>query len=143
MPSCGQIETGIVSDMASARLFRVIIPVSKIDEAAAFYGAVLGSPGTRISPGRHYFGCGPVILACFDPQADGDPWEAKPNPDHIYFAVDNLEEYFRRVNAQPHGRVLRPIETQPWGERSFYCADPFGNKLCFVDETTTFTAGLI
>jgi len=38
---------------------------------------------------------------------------------------------------------LRPIETQPWGERSFYCTDPFGNKLCFVEEGTTFTGGLI
>ena len=28
------------------------------------------------------------------PRADGDPWDAKPNPDHIYFAADNLEEYF-------------------------------------------------
>jgi predicted enzyme related to lactoylglutathione lyase len=129
--------------MASARLFRVIVPVSRIDEAAAFYGAVLDQPGSRISPGRHYFGCGQVILACFDPRADGDSWEAKPNPDHLYFSVDDLEEYFRRVSAQPNGRILRTIETQPWGERSFYCADPFGNKLCFVDHRTTFTVGLI
>jgi len=129
--------------MVSARLFRVILPVSAIDDAAAFYGAVLGVPGSRISPGRHYFGCGQVILACFDPPADGDPWQAAPNPDHIYFAVDDLDEYFRRVSAQPRARILRTIETQPWGERSFYCADPFGNKLCFVDERTTFTGGLI
>jgi len=129
--------------MASARLFRVIVPVSKIDDAAAFYGAVLGLAGSRISPGRHYFGCGHVILACFDPRADGDSWDAQPNPDHIYFAVDDLDEYFRRVSAQPNGRILQPIETKPWGERSFYCADPFQNKLCFVDERTMFTRGLI
>jgi predicted DNA-binding protein (MmcQ/YjbR family) len=78
--------------------------------------------------GATIFGCGQVILACFDPQADGDSWEAKPNPDHLYFSVDDLEEYFRRVGAQPNGRILRPIETQPWGERSFYCADPFGKQ---------------
>jgi predicted enzyme related to lactoylglutathione lyase len=132
-----------VSAMSSAHVFRVIVPVRKIDEAAASYGAVLDAPGRRISPGRHYFGCGPVILACFDPQADGDPWKATPNPDHIYFAVDDLEEYFRRVSSQPNGRILRPIQTQPWGERSFYCTDPFGNKLCFVDNRTTFTGGMI
>ena len=28
---------------------------------------------------------------------------------------------------------------RPWGERSFYAFDPFGNGLCFVDETTVFT----
>jgi len=121
----------------------VIVPVSNIDEAAAYYGAVLDSPGRRISPGRHYFGCGPCILACFDPRSDGDPWDATPNPDHVYFAVDNLEEYFRRVSHQAKGSITRPIETQPWGERSFYCRDPFGNKLCFVDEATSFTGGQV
>ena len=129
--------------MPSARLFRVIVPVSNIEDAAAFYGAVLSTPGSRVSPGRHYFGCGQVILACIDPRADGDPWEATPNTDHLYFSVDDLEEYFRHVSAQPRARVLKPIETQPWGERSFYCADPFGNKLCFVQSGTLFTAGLI
>jgi uncharacterized glyoxalase superfamily protein PhnB len=115
--------------MSSARLFRVILPVCPIDTAAEYYGAVFGVPGSRISPGRHYFGCGEVILACFDPQADGDAWEAKPNPEHLYFLVDHLEEYFHRVEAQPNSRISRPIETQPWGERSFYFVDPFGNKL--------------
>jgi hypothetical protein len=28
---------------------------------------------------------------------------------------------------------------RPWGERCFYAFDPFGNGLCFVDETTLFT----
>ena len=125
--------------MPSARLFRVIVPVSDIDQATAYYAAVLENPGRRISPGRHYFGCGQCILVCFDPRADGDPWDAKPNPDHIYFAVDDLEEYFRKVNHQKIGSISRPIETQPWGERSFYCRDPFENKLCFVDAATTFT----
>jgi len=96
----------------------------------------------RISPGRHYFDCGGTILACFDPRADGDDWDAKPNTDHVYFAVDDLESCHGRVTRQPNGSILRPIATQPWGERSFYCADPFGNKLCFVDERTLFTGHL-
>ena len=29
--------------------------------------------------------------------------------------------------------------TRPWGERSFYLRDPFGNPLCFVDAATLFT----
>jgi len=28
---------------------------------------------------------------------------------------------------------------RPWGERSFYAVDPFGNPLCFVDQKTLFT----
>ena len=125
--------------MKSARLFRVFVPVSSINDAAAYYSAVLQQPGMRISPGRHYFDCGGTILACFDPRADGDAWDAKPNPDHLYFAVDDLDAYRARVGEQAGGKILRQIETQPWGERSFYCADPFGNKLCFVDERTLFT----
>lgn len=131
------------SNGSAARLFRVIVPVASIDDAAAFYGALLTQPGKRISPGRHYFGCGGVILACFDPQADGDSWQATPNPDHLYFLVDGLEECFQRLTSLPNGRVLKPIAVQPWGERSFYCADPFGNKLCFVQAGTEFTGGLI
>src|SRR5580692_6070371 len=99
--------------MPSARLFRVILPVSGIEEAAVFYAAILEQPGIRVSPGRHYFGCGSVILACFDPRADGESWDAKPNPDHVYFAVDDLEEYFRHVSGLSGSSILRPIETQP------------------------------
>jgi uncharacterized glyoxalase superfamily protein PhnB len=128
--------------MASARLFRVILPVSGIEEAAVFYSAVLEQPGVRVSSGRHYFGCGGAILACFDPRADGDAWDARPNPDNVYFAVDDLDACYQRVSGRSNGSILRPIETQPWGERSFYCTDPFGNKLCFVDERTVFTGGL-
>jgi predicted enzyme related to lactoylglutathione lyase len=124
------------------RLYRVILPVGDIERAKVFYGALLGSEGKRISPGRHYFGCDGVILACFDPRADGDPWEATPNPDHVYFSVDDLEGVFARAGSAG-ARILRPIEVQPWGERSFYASDPFGNKLCFVDSRTLFTAGLI
>ena len=129
--------------MPSVRVFRVILPVSGIDEAAVFYAAVLGQAGARISPGRHYFGCGGVILACFDPRADGDPWDAAPNPDHVYLAASDLDACYERVRARPNGTIRTPIQTQPWGERSFYCTDPFGNKLCFVDEQTLFTGGLI
>jgi len=129
--------------MATARLFRVIAPVGDIDAAATFYGRILDDPGRRISPGRHYFGCGGAILACFDPRADGDQWDARSNPDHLYFAVADLELVLSRVQGAPGAVVHRLIETQPWGERSFYCSDPFGNKLCFVDERTLFTAGLL
>ena len=129
--------------MSAPRLFRVIVPVGDIEVAANFYADVLRAPGCRVSPGRHYFGCGGTILACFDPRADGDPWDARPNPDHLYLAVSDLEDSLAGVRATPGSVVHREIETQPWGERSFYCSDPFGNKLCFVDDRTLLTAGLL
>src|ERR1700704_4777369 len=98
-------------DVPSARVFRVILPVSNINGAAAFYTAVLEQPGVRVSPGRHYFGCGGVILACFDPRADGDSWDPMPNPDHIYLAVSDLEVFHQRVSSRPDGLIRGPIQT--------------------------------
>lgn len=123
----------------SVKLFRVILPVADIDAAAAFYGEVLAMNGERVSPGRHYFKCGATILACYSARADGDGPDLPPNPDHIYFAVDDLEAAFRRCRSAPCRRLDDCIETRPWGERSFYAEDPFGNKICFVDEKTVFT----
>jgi uncharacterized glyoxalase superfamily protein PhnB len=123
------------------RLFRVILPVSNIDAAARFYEQVLGFRGERVSAGRHYFNCGGTILACFDPRADGDPWDAQPNPDHVYFAVDDLEAVFDKARAAGCLAIDDEIKTQPWAERMFYAKDPFGNPICFVDEKTVFTGG--
>jgi catechol 2,3-dioxygenase-like lactoylglutathione lyase family enzyme len=119
-------------------LFRVILPVSDIEKAETFYSTLLELKGKRVSSGRHYFDCGGTILACFDPKADGDDFTLGPNPDHIYFATDDLE---RKFNVARYGLNVTPteIQTQPWGERSFYFKDPFGNKICFVDEKTKFT----
>lgn len=121
------------------RLFRTILPVSDIARAEAFYARLLGSCGRRVSPGRHYFDVG-VILAIVDPRADGDDWDPLPNQEHVYFAVRDLEAFHRRA-AELSALDLRmgAIEIRPWGERSFYARDPFGNPLCFVDETTLFT----
>jgi len=38
-----------------------------------------------------------------------------------------------------HGKSAGEIVKRPWGERSFYAHDPWGNGLCFVDENTLFT----
>jgi predicted enzyme related to lactoylglutathione lyase len=124
--------------VAAPRLYRVILPVADIARAEAFYAALLEMPGRRVSPGRHYFDCGGTILACFDPRADGDDFEARPNPDHLYFAVADLEAALARARAA--GAAVRgEIRTMPWGERSFYATDPFGNRFCMVDERTLFT----
>lgn len=131
-----------------ARLFRVIVPVSDIENAGRFYESILGAPGRRVSPGRHYFDCEGVILACLDPRADGDGYEAKPNPEPLYLAVSDLAatyEACRRSGARfaegapPGVGPLDEIARRPWGEESFYATDPFGNPLCFVSRDSVFT----
>jgi len=131
-----------------ARLFRVLVPVADIDDAQRFYELVLGSTGRRVSPGRHYFDCEGTILACFDPQADGDGYHAKPNPEPLYLAVHDLDRTFeackeagaRFAQGSPSGvGPLGRIADRPWGERSFYAIDPSGNPLCFVSADSVFT----
>lgn len=120
-------------------LFRVILPVSDIEVAAAFYTRLLGSAGKRVSSGRHYFDCGSTILACYDALADGDPEPVRPNPQHLYFSVDELDAVHAEA-ADAGCKELTAIDTRPWGERSFYARDPFDNPICFVDSRTLFTA---
>lgn len=120
------------------RLFRVIIPVSDISEAATFYEAILGLTGKRVSPGRHYLDCEGTILALFDSMSDGDGTVTPPNPEYFYIGVDDLEGALARTE-QAGATIDSAIEMQDWGERSFYFSDPFGNKGCFVDRPTMFT----
>jgi predicted enzyme related to lactoylglutathione lyase len=134
---------------SSIRLFRVILPVTNIEEAASVYGALFDQPGFRVSNGRHYFDCGGVILAIYDARADGDRAAVRSNPEHVYFAVPDLEAVFKRAETVgglskemgdgqlPMGSIAR----RPWGERSFYMHDPWGNPLCFVDEQSVYRGG--
>ena len=134
--------------MASTRIFRVIMPVADIDRAAQFYRSLLDQPGMRISNGRHYFDCGGVILALYDPRADGDSKTLRPNSEYVYFAVPDLETVYERAervgglsDAMGDGNLpMGRIAVRPWGERSFYMQDPSANPLCFVDEKTLFSA---
>ena len=120
-------------------VFRIFIPVSDFDKAIEFYQRLFGSQGRLIHRGRQYFDCGPVIFAVIENSGS-------PIGDHVYFSVPNLEAIFTRAKelnclerSDVHGSPSDEIVVRPWGERSFYARDPFGNGLCFVDETTLFT----
>ena len=125
-------------------LYRIILQVSDLDRASEFYTTLLGIEGRRIRGGRHYFDCGPVIVALLDVTAGGE--EVKPSADNIYFSVTDLEAVFEHAQSlgclsekDVHGDAAGEIVTRPWGERCFYVEDPFGNPLCFVDSETLFT----
>ena len=121
-------------------IFRLFVPVSDLAKAVAFYQRLFDTDGREIPrASRHYFDCGAVILAIVENSGN-------PIGDHIYFAVPNLAAVFTRAKeldcleqTDIHGEPAFEIVKRPWGERSFYVRDPFGNGLCFVDETTLFT----
>lgn len=145
-PTAGEPESSQLRRTTMVpKLFRVALQVSDLEKAAAFYSKLLDDAGTRIARGsRHYFDCGPVILAVVDVAAGGE--EPKPNADYIYFAVDNLAEVYKRAQAlnclskeEFHDQKAGDMVKRPWGELSFYVEDPWGNGLCFVDEKTLFT----
>jgi uncharacterized glyoxalase superfamily protein PhnB len=127
------------------KLFRIALQVSDLDKAVSFYSNLLDDSGIRIPRGsRHYFDCGPVILALVDVARGGE--KPQPNPDYIYFAVSNLDQVYERAKAlnclakdRFHDQNAGEMVKRPWGEISFYVEDPWGNGLCFVDEGTLFT----
>ena len=63
----------------------------------------------------------------------------------LYFAVDNVDAVDARaarlgvlapypVHGEPAGEVVE----RPWGDRSSYVVDPWGNDLCFCAGGTLY-----
>jgi len=126
------------------RLFRVMLEVSDLDAALRFYSKLLAAKGRTLRGSRAYFDCGPVILAILDPTPGGI--KPKANVGDIYLSVKDLEKVHARARElgclskkEVHDQRAGGIVTRPWGERSFYVEDPWGNGLCFIDEKTIFT----
>jgi predicted enzyme related to lactoylglutathione lyase len=122
--------------MTAPRVFRIAVPTVRINEARAFYEAVLGIAADTTVPSRLYFHCGDVIVALIDWTVE-ERRQPDPIPDYIYFATAELDAVFERAKAAC-AHIVSPIETRPWHERSFYCLDLDGNPLCFVDDSTLF-----
>jgi catechol 2,3-dioxygenase-like lactoylglutathione lyase family enzyme len=126
------------------KIFRITLEVANLEEASAFYTKLLDEPGKRHPGARHYFDCGGVILAVLDPTQGG--LKPTPGPKSLYFAVNDLEAVHARAKAlralapfAVHGQPAGDVIARPWGERSFYVTDPWGNELCFVQEGTLYT----
>jgi catechol 2,3-dioxygenase-like lactoylglutathione lyase family enzyme len=122
------------------RFFRLSVEVGDLDAAIAFYTRLFGIEGRRQAGSRSYFECGPVTVSVLQPGTTPHP-AAKA----LYFTVSDLEAVFERAKALDcldselvHDAPAGAIAVRPWGERSFYAADPWGNPLCFVEEGTVY-----
>jgi hypothetical protein len=69
-----------------------------------------------------------------------------PGPKSLFLAVDDVEDFHERAAQlgvlapyQVHGEPASEVIERPWGERSFYVVDPWGNDLCFCAEGTLYT----
>jgi catechol 2,3-dioxygenase-like lactoylglutathione lyase family enzyme len=127
----------------SPTLFRVTLEVADLESATRLYGDLFGQEGKRHPGARHYFDCG-VIIAVLDVSQGGIP--PTPGPKSLFFAVDDVDAVHARaerlgvlapydVHGEPGGAVI----VRPWGERSFYVVDPWGNDLCFCENGTLYT----
>jgi catechol 2,3-dioxygenase-like lactoylglutathione lyase family enzyme len=126
------------------KIFRVTVEVADLDKAAAFYSKLLGTDGKRHPGARHYFECGGVILAVLDPSRGG--LTPTPGPKSLYFAVGDVAAVHARAKQlgalapyKVHGEDAGAVIKRPWGEKSFYVVDPWGNDMCFVEDGTLYT----
>ena len=124
-------------------LFRINIEVGNLEDAARFYGELLGVAG-RHRGSRVYFDAGSVTLQVVDVATMG---MGVPHPaaKALYFLVDDLDAIFARAKAldclsreMVHGASGGAIAVRPWGERSFYAEDKWLNPLCFVEAGTVY-----
>jgi|SRR5689334_13443424 catechol 2,3-dioxygenase-like lactoylglutathione lyase family enzyme len=125
------------------QFFRLNVEVGDLDAANSFYTKLLGMPGRKQAGHRCYFDCGGVTLQVLDVSSNRQP---HPAAKALYFTVRNLEAAFDRAKAlgclsreDVHDAPGGGIVVRPWGERSFYAEDPWGNPLCFVEEGTVYT----
>ena len=121
---------------SGVRIFRVAVPTLDLAKGRRFYEQVLGMEADDTVPTRLYFHCEGVILALVDWTSE-DRGAFSPTCEDLYLAVADLEAVHERAIGAG-AQVTSSIEVRPWGERSFYCLDPDGNHLCFVDGETLF-----
>jgi predicted enzyme related to lactoylglutathione lyase len=120
---------------ATPRLFRLNVEVGDVDRAAAFYAELLDLEARVQMGSRVYIRAGEVTLQIVQVP---DP---HPAAKALYFAVADLDPLHARAAAlgclsadRVHGAPAGEPVVRPWGERSFYADDPWGNPLCFVEE---------
>ena len=124
---------------ATPALFRINVEVGDVAQAARDWGALLGLDGRPQAGSRVYFTAGAVTLQIVQ--------HAEPHPaaKALYFLTDELDAVHARAQklgwlskALVHGQVGGNISVRPWGERSFYAEDAWGNPLCFVQTGTVY-----
>ncbi|MEM9708811.1 MAG: VOC family protein [Pseudomonadota bacterium] len=111
--------------------------VADLDEAARFYGDLIGLEEVTRAPGRHlFYGCGPGMLLLFVAEATEVPGGPLPVPPHgargeghVCFRVppedlDGWAAHFEGQNIE-----IEADFRWPSGARSIYVRDPDRNSV--------------
>ena len=108
-----------------------------LEEAARFYGEVLGLDAFQRAPGRHvFFRCGAsAVFLLFNPRRtrapdprQGAPAHGAEGPGHVAFAVREEELDAWRERLRTAGVAIEK-EIGWSGGRSIYFRDPAGNSV--------------
>jgi hypothetical protein len=136
-------EHGVKAMTDIPQMFRLNVEVGDLAAAQPFYEALFGAAGRVQAGSRFYLNAGPVALQVVDVTAFGG--SPHPAAKALYFTVTDLDALHARaasLNAlsgeMVHGVPGGDISVKPWGERSFYANDPWGNPLCFVEAGTVY-----
>lgn len=121
------------------QFFRMNLEVGDLAAAQHFYETLFGLAGRGQAGHRFYINPGPVAFQVVAPP------NPQPAPKALYFTVADLDAVHARaisLNAlsqdMVHGLKGGDISVKPWGERSFYVNDPWGNQFCFVEAGTVY-----
>ena len=121
------------------QFFRMNIEVGDLAAAQAFYETLFGTQGRGQAGHRFYINPAPVAFQVVQLEAP------HPAAKALYFTTADLDGVHARAaqlkclsNEMVHGLRGGDISVKPWGERSFYAQDPWGNPLCFVEAGTVY-----
>ena len=121
------------------QFFRMNLEVGDLAAAQSFYETLFGIQSRGQAGHRFYINPGPVALQVIAPPTP------HPVPKALYFTVLDLDAVHARASALDalstaavHGLQGGDISVKPWGERSFYVNDPWGNQICFVQADTVY-----
>lgn len=120
--------------MQLRRVLETVLYVDDLEQAAQFYGGILGLERVSSKAGVFvFFRLERQMLLLFDPegaeQARGVPAHGARGPGHVCFAVamSELEPWAAALEAA--GVAIEQWQEWPGGGRSFYFRDPAGNSL--------------
>lgn len=121
----------------------VSIDVPDLEEATGFYVSALGCEDFRQDSGNIRVLRADNCEICLLQRIKGTnptsyqgqlrSYERHWTPVHLDFGVDDLESTLDRILKM--GGTHEGSESGAWGEIE-YCADPFGNGFCIIQENT-------